>query len=257
MRQLTRDEGSYMPNGKMLCLLKYKAIETVSPLRAITIFDWPLGRSESASPSFYLRAPGLRMELFSRRRWRLVSVQLSNKVGYCPSCTVSIVLVFNKHYSLPLGQIRAFLSLLLLKSSLAISLCLGQDTAAAAAATCITHCKWNYWCVKLVPGLYSSHLRSFDPLLASSSSGKLLLLLLLLILLLLNSLLKQWGRMSRRQPIKSVARCLPSEGLNSRKTIVIFFLLSAAIADSGQQRERERESKKERKERKNQSRLNE
>ena len=119
MRQLTRDEGSYMPNGKMLCLLKYKAIETVSPLRAITIFDWPLGRSESASPSFYLRAPGLRMELFSRRRWRLVSAQLSNKVGYCPSCTVSIVLVFNKHYSLPLGQIRAFLSLLLLKSSLA------------------------------------------------------------------------------------------------------------------------------------------
>ena len=35
------------------------------------------------------------MELFSRRRWRLVSAQLSNEFGYCPWCTVSIVLYFN------------------------------------------------------------------------------------------------------------------------------------------------------------------
>ena len=32
------------------------------------------------------------MELFSRRRRRLVSDQLSNKFGYCPLCTASIVL---------------------------------------------------------------------------------------------------------------------------------------------------------------------
>ena len=30
--------------------------------------------------------------------------------GYCPWCTVSIVLYFHKHNSLPLGQIRAFTS---------------------------------------------------------------------------------------------------------------------------------------------------
>ena len=49
------------------------------------------------------------MELFSRR-WRLASAQLSNKFGYCPWCTVSIVLYFHKHNNLPLGYIRAFIS---------------------------------------------------------------------------------------------------------------------------------------------------
>ena len=52
----------------------------------------------------------LHMELFSRRRWGLISAQLSNKFGYCPWCTVSIVLYFHKHNSLPLGQIQAFIS---------------------------------------------------------------------------------------------------------------------------------------------------
>ena len=52
------------------------------------------------------------MEFFSRR---LVSAQLSNKFGYCPSCTtLSIVLAFHKHYSLPLGKTRAFTSCQLL-----------------------------------------------------------------------------------------------------------------------------------------------
>ena len=50
------------------------------------------------------------MELFSRRRWRLVTVQLSNKFGYRPLYTVSIVFKVHKHNSLPLGQIRAFIS---------------------------------------------------------------------------------------------------------------------------------------------------
>ena len=50
------------------------------------------------------------MELFSRRRWRLVSAQLSNKFGFCPLYTVSIVLQVHKHNSLPLGQIWAFIS---------------------------------------------------------------------------------------------------------------------------------------------------
>ena len=38
-----------------------------------------------------------------------VSAQLSNKFGYCPSCIISIVLAFLKHYSLPLGHIRSFI----------------------------------------------------------------------------------------------------------------------------------------------------
>ena len=37
-------------------------------------------------------------ELFSRRRWRLASAQLSNKFGYCPSYTVSVALAFHKHH---------------------------------------------------------------------------------------------------------------------------------------------------------------
>ena len=35
---------------------------------------------------------------------------MSKKLGYCRSCTVSIVLAFHKHNSLPLGHIRAFIS---------------------------------------------------------------------------------------------------------------------------------------------------
>ena len=50
------------------------------------------------------------VELFRRRRWRLISAQLSNKFGYCPLYTVSIVLYVHNHNSLPLGQIRAFIS---------------------------------------------------------------------------------------------------------------------------------------------------
>ena len=44
------------------------------------------------------------MELSSSRRWRLISAQWSIKFGYCPSCTVSIVLYFHKHNSLPLDR---------------------------------------------------------------------------------------------------------------------------------------------------------
>ena len=51
------------------------------------------------------------MELFSRRRWRLESAQLSNKFDYCPSCLhVSLVLAFHNRCSSPLGQILAFIS---------------------------------------------------------------------------------------------------------------------------------------------------
>ena len=50
------------------------------------------------------------VELFSRRRWRLVSAQLSNQFGYCPLYTVSIVLLVHKRNSLPLGHIQAFIS---------------------------------------------------------------------------------------------------------------------------------------------------
>ena len=44
------------------------------------------------------------VELFSRRRWRLTSAKLSIKFGYCPWCTVPIVLYFHKHNSLPLSR---------------------------------------------------------------------------------------------------------------------------------------------------------
>ena len=47
------------------------------------------------------------MELFSRRRWRLISAQSSNKFGYFP---VSIVLLVHKHNSLPLWWIWALIS---------------------------------------------------------------------------------------------------------------------------------------------------
>ena len=50
------------------------------------------------------------VELLSRRRWRLVSAQLSNQFGYCPLYTVSIVLLVHKRNSLPLGHIQAFIS---------------------------------------------------------------------------------------------------------------------------------------------------
>ena len=40
------------------------------------------------------------MELFNRRRWRLVSAQWSNKSSYASSCPISIIL----HYGLPHGQ---------------------------------------------------------------------------------------------------------------------------------------------------------
>ena len=56
------------------------------------------------------------MELFSRKRWRLVSAQLPNKFGYCPLYTVSIVLWVHKHDILPLGQIQVFISHKLLPS---------------------------------------------------------------------------------------------------------------------------------------------
>ena len=37
----------------------------------------------------------LSMELFSRRRWRLVSAQLSNNFGYCPWCSVPFCIFIN------------------------------------------------------------------------------------------------------------------------------------------------------------------
>ena len=40
----------------------------------------------------------------SNRRWRLVSAQLWNKFGYCPSSIVSIVLAFHKNNRLSLGR---------------------------------------------------------------------------------------------------------------------------------------------------------
>ena len=46
----------------------------------------------------------LSKELFRRKRWRLVSVQLSNKFGYSPWCTVYFVLVLHNHNSLSLGR---------------------------------------------------------------------------------------------------------------------------------------------------------
>ena len=49
-------------------------------------------------------------EPFGRRRWRLVIIQLLKKLGYCPSWTISVVLVLNKCNSLLLGPIRAFIS---------------------------------------------------------------------------------------------------------------------------------------------------
>ena len=48
------------------------------------------------------------MELISRRRWRLISAQLSNTFGY--QIMHFIVLLVHKHNSLPLGQIWAFIS---------------------------------------------------------------------------------------------------------------------------------------------------
>ena len=53
------------------------------------------------------------MELFNRR---LVTARSSNIFGNCPLYTVSIVLQVNKHNSLPLGQIRTFISRKLLRS---------------------------------------------------------------------------------------------------------------------------------------------
>ena len=44
----------------------------------------------------------------TKELFRLVYCQLSNKFGYCPWRTVSIVLTFHKHNSFPLGPIRAF-----------------------------------------------------------------------------------------------------------------------------------------------------
>ena len=48
---------------------------------------------------------------------KAVSAQLSNKFGYCPSWTASIVLPFNKRNSLPHGLIQALISNLLSRSS--------------------------------------------------------------------------------------------------------------------------------------------
>ena len=53
---------------------------------------------------FRRRTWRLFMELFVRRRWRIVSAQLSIEFGYCPSSTVSIVLLFHEHNSLLLGR---------------------------------------------------------------------------------------------------------------------------------------------------------
>ena len=39
----------------------------------------------------------------TNKRWRLLSAQLSNKFGYCHLWTVSIILAFDKHNSIPLG----------------------------------------------------------------------------------------------------------------------------------------------------------
>ena len=46
----------------------------------------------------------------TNKRWRLLSAQLSNKFGYCHLWTVSIILAFDKHNRIPLGQIGAFIS---------------------------------------------------------------------------------------------------------------------------------------------------
>ena len=67
---------------------------------------------QCASIVVLLFSIGASIEIFSRRRKRLVSAQLSNKFGYCPLNTVSIVLWLwvHKHKSLALGQIWAFIS---------------------------------------------------------------------------------------------------------------------------------------------------
>ena len=40
---------------------------------------------------------------FLTRRWTLITDQLSNKFGYCTSCTVSNVLAFHKRNIIPVG----------------------------------------------------------------------------------------------------------------------------------------------------------
>ena len=45
------DECVDLPNGKLLCLWKYKTIYDDSASSAITKFDWQLGRYEPSSPT--------------------------------------------------------------------------------------------------------------------------------------------------------------------------------------------------------------
>ena len=70
-----------------------------------------LAKWKSITPTFWLififllsLSFFLSKELFRRKRWRLVSVQLSNKFGYSPWCTVYFVLVLHNHNSLSLGR---------------------------------------------------------------------------------------------------------------------------------------------------------
>ena len=51
VQQLTGDDSSYLPNGKLFCLWKYKKLETVHQGKWVTKFDWQLGRYEPSSPS--------------------------------------------------------------------------------------------------------------------------------------------------------------------------------------------------------------
>ena len=74
--------------------------------------DSPNHRRVTSLPLIF-SLPCCTVELFSRRRWRFVLVQLANKFSYCPSWTVSTILAFHKRYSLPPGSILDLISLYL------------------------------------------------------------------------------------------------------------------------------------------------
>ena len=58
--------------------------------------------------NYYKKFVDLELELIAQSS-HTVSAQLLNKLGYCPSGTVSVLLAFHKRNSLPVGQMRAFM----------------------------------------------------------------------------------------------------------------------------------------------------